>query len=338
MSAPSIAGWMAPLDAMRSSLLRRAGPRIGRWLTDREHRINGTAALSMLATLALTVLAPRWLLALGPVLLGAPHLVSDLRYLAARPGLHRRAWAWALIGAPLALGALSSLGSQAFVWALPGAVLLAHRWERWRSWCAMGAALLLCLCFARAQRASELAIAHGHNLVAVLLWLRWRPRVGRGHLAVLALFIACNALLLSGALDEWVRWASGPDAVLVGAQMNTLAPLPAQLELSRRLVLSFAFSQSVHYALWLRAIPETARRSKTPRSFRQSVRGLERDLGRWGVLASVALSVAIALWAALDLRGAREGYLRLALFHGYFELAALLWLFASGRALSERPT
>lgn len=337
MNAPSIAGWMAPLDLARSALLRRAGPWLGRWITDRERRINGVAALSMLVTLALTVLAPRWLLALGPVLLGAAHLVSDVRYLAVRPGLHRRAWAWALIGVPLAVGAFSSLGSQAFVWALPGAALLAHRWRSWRSWLAMGVALLLCLCFARAPRTSELVIAHGHNGVAVLLWLLWRPRVGGGHWAVLALFVVCNALLLSGALDEWVQWSRGPASLLVGTQMNTLAPLPEHIELSRRLVLSFAFSQSVHYALWLRAIPETARRSKTPRSFRQSVRGLERDLGRWGVLVSVAVCAAIALWAALDLRGAREGYLRLALFHGYFELAVLCWLFAAGRTLSEHP-
>lgn len=338
MNAPSIAGWMAPLDHLRAALLRWTAPWLGPWITDRERRINSVASLSMLVTLALTVLAPRWLLALGPVLLGAPHLVSDVRYLALRPGLARSPWAWALIGAPLVIGACSSLGSQAFVCALPGAVLLARAPRSWRWWLAMAAALLVCLAFVASPRWSEVVIAHGHNAVAVLLWLLWRPRVGRGHWAVLALFVACNALLVSGALDPWVRWTVGPSSLLVGAQMNALAPLPERIDLSRRLVLSFAFSQSVHYALWLRAIPETARRSKTPRSFRQSVRGLERDLGSAGALAAFGLCAAIALWAAWDLRAAREGYLRMALFHGYFELAVLLWLLAARRSLRERET
>ena len=37
-----------------------------------------------IAALGLTRLAPLWLLALGPLLLGVPHLLAGLRYLAVR--------------------------------------------------------------------------------------------------------------------------------------------------------------------------------------------------------------------------------------------------------------
>ena len=42
-------------------------------------------------------------LAVGPLVLGVPHLVADLRYLVVRPGLHRRAAFW-----PVAVSALAS--------------------------------------------------------------------------------------------------------------------------------------------------------------------------------------------------------------------------------------
>jgi molybdate transport system substrate-binding protein len=41
-----------------------------------------------------TALIPLWMLALGPILLGVPHLLADLRYCVFRPGWHRQAAIW----------------------------------------------------------------------------------------------------------------------------------------------------------------------------------------------------------------------------------------------------
>ena len=48
------------------------------------------AAFSVAVALACTLAAPLSLLTLGPLCLGVPHLVADLRYLVVRQGLHRR--------------------------------------------------------------------------------------------------------------------------------------------------------------------------------------------------------------------------------------------------------
>lgn len=42
------------------------------------------------------------LLAVGPIALGVPHLVADVRYLVARPALHRRGTFWFAVALPSA--------------------------------------------------------------------------------------------------------------------------------------------------------------------------------------------------------------------------------------------
>lgn len=339
MRSLSVAPLTAPLDALRSLALRAFAGTFSRWITDRERRVNVVAVLGMIVSLTLTLGAPLWLLALGPVVFGAAHLASDLRYLVVQPALHRRWQAWLCIATPLALGALTSMGSRALALAAVGGVLAAKRSSWWRFGLAISASIALCLAFFSWQRAAELVVAHAHNFIAVLLWLAWRPRARRGHWLVALVFVAINAALLSGALDAVIAavhgFSRGPEGLTLGGQMMTLAPFPEHIDRSRRMVLSFAFSQSVHYALWLRAIPEMARRSKTPRSFRQSVRSLEAESSPLVVTLTVLACVALALWACFDLLRAREGYLRFVLFHGYLEIAVALMLFVEGRRPSS---
>lgn len=335
MRSLSVAPLTAPFDQLRSLLLRALGATFSRWITDRERRVNLVAIVGMCVSLSLTLGAPLWLLALGPVLFGAAHLAADLRYLVVQQGLHRSARHWALIGAPLVVGALTSLGSRALALSAVGAVLVAKRasWPRFVT--ALLASLALFAAFLWQQRAAELVVAHAHNFIAVLLWLAWRPRARLGHWLVASVFVAFNLALLSGALDSVITilhgFARGPDGLTLGGQMMTLAPFPEHIDGSRRMVLSFAFSQSVHYALWLRAIPEMARPSKTPRSFRQSVRALEGEAPVLVVTLSVLACVALALWASVDLLRARAGYLRFVVFHGYLEIAVAMLLFVEAR-------
>ena len=98
-----------------------------------------------------------------------------------------------------------------------------------------------------------------------------------------------------------------------------------------RLVLFYAFAQSLHYAVWLRMVPEEDRSKSAPRPFVQSYRAIVKDMGRPLVFLGAATTLAVAVWAVYDLAQARMGYLRFALFHGHLELAAAAWLWM------ERP-
>src|SRR5689334_5343717 len=82
--------------------------------------------------------------------------------------------------------------------------------------------------------------------------------------------------------------AAGVDLVTVGAW---LAPGVAA-SIALPLVLAHAFTDSVHYALWLGVVPEETLRAQGTLSFRMTARALVRDFGARG-LAAIAVA-----WAA----------------------------------------
>lgn len=330
---------LSPLDAARALVLRGVG-RPGRaLLRDRELRVGVYGVLSVLVTFALTCLAPVWLLAIGPLVLGVPHLVADVRYLVARQGLHRRAAFWALVALPIAI-----------VWIRPGLTFglvaiagaaIAARAPIGRRLAIAALAMLALLAYSRVGWTADVIFAHAHNVIAVLLWWRWAPRRRWFHRPTIALAALGGALVLGGAIDG-VAWNAGRLAVPVaGIGLNelavTLSPV-ADPTWSLRLVLFFAFAQSIHYAVWLRLVPEDDRPRAGIRSYTRSVRALVSDIG-WPLFAIAALaSAAFVAWGLLDAAAARDGYLRLALFHGPLELAVVVLLFLEGRAHITRRT
>jgi hypothetical protein len=98
-----------------------------------------------------------------------------------------------------------------------------------------------------------------------------------------------------------------------------------------RLVLFYAWAQSLHYGIWLRLIPEDDRDRPSPRTWVRTWRALRDELGVAVVLGTVALTLGLALWAAWDLAAARGGYLRFVRFHGFLELAAGAVFLVEGR-------
>ena len=78
---------LAPLDRARRALWRLGC--LFSWsrasVADRSLRLSLVAAFHMLVSFTLTAVAPLWLLLLGPLLLGVPHILSDVRFLLLRP-------------------------------------------------------------------------------------------------------------------------------------------------------------------------------------------------------------------------------------------------------------
>ncbi|MEM9876123.1 MAG: hypothetical protein AAF928_14590, partial [Myxococcota bacterium] len=68
---------LRPLDRVRTALYRRFAPWIGPWMRNRERRVAAMGIAMVFASLVMAVEIPLWLLALGPVLLGVPHVVAD---------------------------------------------------------------------------------------------------------------------------------------------------------------------------------------------------------------------------------------------------------------------
>lgn len=333
-SVPVLSGLCRPLDALRLFLLRRLAPfaamraLIGR----RGLRVAVTGTAVVLVSLALTIGAPLWLLALSPLVYGMPHLLADVRYLIVRPGFHRRLALCLCAGPPLLVAACGG-GSRAGFLAVFAAVLCARASLRARAALAVPALLLAALSH-RLGYTMDLVVAHLHNFVAVALWWAWRRRRGEGrlHLLPLGLFGLSSLALLgwgdraAGAFASLLPEPAGQD---LDYQIWWLAP-GLSASLGARLVLCFAFAQAVHYGIWVRLIPEEDRPQRTPRSFAASVAALRADLGAWPLLLTFALALLLCAWALVDLAAARVGYFRLALFHGPLEFCAVALFILEG--------
>ena len=66
-----------------------------------ELRVAIIATAAIVLALVATATAPLWLLLAGPIVLGVPHVLGDVRYLVMRPALHKRWALWLLVGVPL---------------------------------------------------------------------------------------------------------------------------------------------------------------------------------------------------------------------------------------------
>ncbi len=261
-----------------------------------------------------------------------------------RPGLHRvKAFAWVVV--PLI--AVSIVPSVAIGLLAPAGALIAARTTTARRMIGLMLWAVATTVALQWEDAANFVFAHGHNLVAIGLWWSWRKNQGRTRrsLGVTRL----TSLVTPKERDTWAHRARlvFPFAFIVASvALIALAfgdgPLPshdAQLTsmiapvtdgcLATALVMWFAFAQAVHYGVWLRLIPEDDRERPAPRGFRESYRALVADAGPVFVGLAIVAALALAAWALFDLGVARSGYLRLALFHGHLELAAIAWLWAS---------
>jgi len=329
---------LSPLDRARSALFVRAArvSLLRPLLLEKRRRIPALLLAHASVALVLSVLWPTLLLIVGPLVLGVPHLISDVRYLVLRSALSRLT-RWLLLGG----GALLLLVRASELAGLRGmprvelgtAALLtlgvvAVAAPRLKSRRVLGA-LLVTLGLAALglawPRQARLLLGHGHNLVALGIWAfmfcRSRPRA----LGVVALLLGATALLLATPLAWWGFQRGLPQSfgLHVFAAADTLAPGIRSTPLALGIVASFAFLQSVHYAVWLHAIPQEATRGEGTLTFRMSFRALVAELGRPLLALLVLLVLAVPLAGCFAPLRAQASYLSLSAFHGYLELAAL---------------
>ncbi|MFT6399050.1 MAG: hypothetical protein ACJAYU_003813 [Bradymonadia bacterium] len=176
--------------------------------------------------------------------------------------------------------------------------------------------------------------AHAHNLIAIGLWIAWMPSVRSLRVLPLALFAVGVGVIASGAADGSLQSTLLPAALSAAAHTNVLAPGVSEPWAGRWVAL-FAFAQSVHYAVWLRLIPEDDRRRETPRTWRASYIALRDDFGGPALYLTALAASLLVVWAIIDLASARMGYLRVIVFHGHLELVAIGVLLTGSRLRRE---
>lgn len=327
------------LDRIRARVLHATMPWSSHFAARREARAGLIGVVAVAGALLGTAVVPLWMLALGPIVLGVPHLLADLRYCVVRTGWHRRPALWFGVGLPVLAVMLGAPLVVGFAALFGAAAACSARSPRRRLLVYLGLALALAGYVALGPLAA-LVLLHLHNFVALALWACWRPRVHRHHLAVLGCFALGSLLIMLGGLDALIEQPLARSAPVGLELRHHLAAIAGNLEgpLALRLVLLFAFAQSVHYGVWLRLVPEDDRDRATPRSFRASFRALVDELGPLLPALALLATLALAGWALVDLAAAKSGYLRFAAFHGFLELALLTTLVGEGRRFVVDPS
>ncbi len=260
---------------------------------------------------ATTLMAPALLLVWMPLLLGVPHVASDIRYLVMP--LPRRQMVIAM-AASLTLVGLKAASLSTGVNLMHAEVAIVAVWllatlavEPTCRKRAIGIALFASAIIVGMPIAFIVIAALAHNFLAVIAWL------------VVARPSRRQALTLGGALVGFVLVAAtlGPiTSALTGGDVSPWLTVDKAASMmfgglphgvARGLLLAFTFLQGVHYAIWLGWIPasQPARSSKL------------------AVVAVAAATLAVIAGALRDPAWARITYLGLATFHIYLEIVVL---------------
>lgn len=274
--------------------------------------------LSMAFYLPLAVLRPELLLAFGPLIFGYPHLIASYRFTpelksyglflgmtALAVGLHVSKF-----GAPLPFG----------VWQIVVATLTLMIVRRGSWWAILVCAVLVKLAWMEPLMFVGFSLLL-HNWVAFFYWIKVSKTRARRHSAVLAtlLFLVIHVLVLSGRLDGHVHFADNTE--------NTawmLASWSSDPIVWYRFLVLYAFGLSIHYFVWLRAIPESRKNTEHPSSFRLMAQDLQASLGKRALLFTLCVCAGgIILWLFSMPLGAQV-YFEIAILHGSLELMFLL--------------
>jgi hypothetical protein len=295
--------------------------------------------ISTLFSLPLAIFRPDLVLALGPLIFGYPHLMASYRYLIARqssdPGFRPKIFfAFSL----LTLGTLIVFQTRLFfsdlyfgVWP-PVFALLAlfsiHLLGLQKGKKGLLAGALVGLSFAFFAWTDSLlyggAVLMIHNFVAYAHWFMGCSNRAQRRVAFVSglFFSAIHLWVWNGGADRWLVVTRLSEWQIETTAWSLASWAPDALTWYRFLVL-YAFGLSMHYFVWLRAIPETEIRSGIPLCFRLSFEEWRHEFGKASLqLAFLGSVFGLIVWLRDSSRG-QSIYFQIALLHGSLELVFL---------------
>jgi hypothetical protein len=290
--------------------------------------------ISIAFNFILAINIPLWVLLVGPLLLGVPHLVSSLRYVPQLTNIK-------LLSVPLVGGlfifvaavrlAFGSWGVNNVELAsgllLIGLVSFYYKEKKMNVFFSIF--LLGGLFAATLSYPLETigALILAHNFIAFFFWLNRAPSQADKMTAGLSLviFSVMTAAILLGFFDSWM--SNRMFEIFNGFNDNSIGSqiFPhADMIVWSRAVSAYALGQGIHYFVWLKAIPEQELPYEHTTNFTYSLKLLRSNMGNRIIYFTGLILIGILAFALLrNFVEARFIYLSLAAFHGYFEIMAL---------------
>lgn len=347
--------FLLKLDKARSLLLQKTlCYSWGRNLfTDRPMRLLVLFAIAFGFYLPMTLLFPIWIAVIGPVIWGLPHILASLRYtkiVESKNSLHFKSFfifLWTaitffrigtdlnllqipeffmfdveIVGLALSVLAFSLLSMSSKQWSmksLNSGVLLTA---------------LVAICAWKAPIEFAAVILMLHNFIAYFYWISQSTTKKDRTVAILALMITSitTALIVMGFFDGLYKWITPIGYIsIAGLDYSdlgkSLAPWSENYQDWFRFFVAYAFTQALHYFVWMKAIPEQHLKQQMPISFRASYHWLLKDFGqKLGKFLFLFCVAALGIWVFFELKEARLIYFAIASYHGFHEIAGLSFL------------
>jgi hypothetical protein len=297
-------------------------------------RVPAAALFGLAMSMVVSLRAPLIALWLGAAIFGVPHVVAGVRHVAIKRSVTRTTRALVVIAGAVGIAQLAApVGTidwapRAFVVLFGAAVtveILAARAVTLRAALMLTSTVLAVVVGLRQPVLALLVLAHVHalsSLVYAAIVARRRgvsltPVIFVASLVTIAGAVGVLDALMPAALVAPRSAAMSIAAEATGASLDGLGAIGF-----RRALFLYAFGQSLHFAMWLRVMPEVDRPSPTPWSWRRALVALRADFGRltMPLIGLCVLSVPVILIGG---GVARESYFALTYFHFGLEAAAL---------------
>jgi hypothetical protein len=304
-------------------------------------RVSLLFVVSAAAALALAMQAPLATTVLGLMAFGVLHNVLELRYVAGR---------FALLLSGQLLVVLIALITAIVLCRIAGMVVGA---PARLAEILVGYAVLAAACIAALQGPLRMlalgvlvaaaavsvswpayhfvVLAHLHNVVPLFFLWEWARRlpcvsVRRWFRAVqIGWVLVIPALLLTGVLDSYFGGVSSSVAGFAGNPRPIVAasapPAAVVTQMGVRLLVVFAFLQTMHYFVWVAFLPRYA--PDAARAFEARAPWLS---GRRAWALGAGLGAALAVLFVVDYASGKAVYSAFASYHAYLEFPVLIAL------------
>jgi hypothetical protein len=344
---------IARLDQLRATALRMtlSSPNIRSVFSTRAWRLFYLYLLAVMVYLPLSLFYPLWVLAIGPLIWGLPHLFASTRYIGyatTRDHSKRKTAIYFIVAIWMVVSFFRILsdttgyapdvlrGPELFPEMISIAVIISglsfiFRRRMRDLMFSLAAALPVLLLMWQLPLETTGVMILLHNWLAFYYWIKATKSSKELCVAVCALliFALLNGAVLMGWFDSvyslwqpqhYLRWTEA-DASEIG---RMIAPWSNHVNLFYHCVILYAFGQALHYFIWLKAIGEQNLSGQNPTSFRLSWKLLRHDFGpRLANFALLACSTIVLMFVLKNFVFAQDIYFAVAAGHGYFELAAL---------------
>jgi hypothetical protein len=277
------------------------------------------------------------MLVLGPVLLGYPHLIASYRFLQ-KPLQKEKFFSLFLFLTFISLvirfilvpfEILPQLPYGAYEILLSASAIaflkIPYRWPV-KIMTLFFVALFLRLAWFNPLAFVGIALIL-HNWVAFGHWILAAQSANDRFVAMGAtlVFGAVHVLVFYGFFDTWISFVKPDVLSTISFEVKgwILAPWSNDPLIWSRAIVLYTFGLSLHYFVWLQAIPQCLDPNPVPNSFRRSLDLMRADCGpRTTIILLLGGIATLGIWIFTNYAG--RIYFGVAMLHGWLELTFLL--------------